>query len=117
MQRSGQLVITPGSWLCLLMSILAVGLLLHRLADALWQGYKFQGTEGPGYITLSHSTAVLGTACLALVAVTSAALWLAARARSARPAAVRSLFAACLAFGCIAAYWSLGISPLNEWCP
>ena len=117
MQQSGRLVTTAGSWLCLLMTILAGGLLLHRIADALWQGYKFQGTDGPGYITLSHSTAVLGTAYLALVAVTSVDLWLAARARSARPAAVRSLFAACLAVGCIASYWGLGISPLNEWRP
>ena len=117
MQQSHQLVVRAGSWLCVLMSVLAGGLLLQRLADALWQWYKFQGTEGPGYITLSHSTAVFGSAYLALVAATSATLWLVARARSARPAAARSLFAACLAVGCMAAYWGLGVSPLNEWRP
>ena len=117
MQQSNQLVVRAGSWLCVLMSVIAGGLLLQRIADAVWQWYKFQDTGGPGYITLSHSTAVFATAYLALVAVTSATLWLVARSRSAQPAAVRSLFAACLAIACVAAYWGLGVSPLSEWRP
>ena len=117
MQQSNLLVVKAGSWLCVLASVLAGALLLHRVADALWQWYKFQGTEGPGFITLSHSTAVFGTAYLAIVACTSVLLWRVSWARSARPAAARSLFAICVAVGCIAAYWGLGVSPLNEWRP
>ena len=117
MQQPLQLTIRIGSWGCLAAASFASCLVLERLGAALWQWYKFEGTGGGGHVTLSQSTAALGSVCLAVLAATSLTLRRVAVAHAAPRPAARSLLAAALAVGCAAAYWGLGVSPLNEWRP
>ena len=117
MQQPLQLTVRIGSWACLAAAALASILVLERLSAALWQWYKFEGSGGGGHITLSQSTATLASVCLAVLAAASLLLWRVAGTHSAHGPATRSLLAAALAVGCAAAYWGLGVSPLNEWRP
>jgi hypothetical protein len=112
--RNGQLLLLL-AWATLTGSLLIMLGVFERLANALWQSYKFAGYETPGFVTLSARTGWLVAGAIgALVLVALVIRKLDTNSGRASKVAGYAIVASLTSF---ALYLLIAFSGLNQWRP